>query len=152
MKSCSYCGREGDDDLVACQECGTEFTAAEPEAEPKPPYDFTWLRKALFLAASACCFMFLYFMSLGPATRLFVDPPIRTVTSNASGYAVMTWQKTPAWMHFLYYPAYYGGMELEAYRKYVAMWEKPAVQLTPVAWTNFTTTVRTTTSGWSSEK
>jgi hypothetical protein len=29
MKTCAYCGRENDDTLAACRECGTEFTAAE---------------------------------------------------------------------------------------------------------------------------
>ena len=30
MKTCTYCGRENDDALVACRECGTELTSAEP--------------------------------------------------------------------------------------------------------------------------
>ena len=40
MKACSYCGRDNDDEVVRCRECGTEFPApasAEPAAEPQAP-------------------------------------------------------------------------------------------------------------------
>lgn len=35
MKTCTYCGRENDDALAVCRECGTELTSAEP-ASPAP--------------------------------------------------------------------------------------------------------------------
>ena len=30
MKTCTYCGRENDDTLTACRECGTDFASVEP--------------------------------------------------------------------------------------------------------------------------
>jgi hypothetical protein len=35
MKTCTYCGRDNEDALAACRECGTEFTSAEP-VSPTP--------------------------------------------------------------------------------------------------------------------
>jgi len=33
MKTCGYCGRENEDAVVFCRECGTEFDSAVPEPE-----------------------------------------------------------------------------------------------------------------------
>lgn len=34
MKSCTYCGRENDDALAACRECGTELISTEAASQP----------------------------------------------------------------------------------------------------------------------
>lgn len=37
MKKCTYCGRENDDEALACRECGTEFKSPDfQEVPPKP--------------------------------------------------------------------------------------------------------------------
>ncbi|HEV2208885.1 MAG TPA: hypothetical protein VG167_08920 [Verrucomicrobiae bacterium] len=33
MKTCTYCGRENENQAIRCRECGTEFVAAQPVAE-----------------------------------------------------------------------------------------------------------------------
>src|ERR1051325_3253695 len=140
MKTCSYCGREGADEQVFCKECGTEFTAPEPENEPQEPHDFAWLRKSLMFAAGGL-FLFLgYFASLGPVMRLFAGPPMTTQTSingtNISGtYFFTMWRTVPAWIHYVWYPAMSGAVDFEPYRKYLAMWDPPTVVSTsPPPW------------------
>jgi hypothetical protein len=43
MKTCGYCGRENDDSLSACRECGTEFSPVEARA-PSPTFSRRTLR------------------------------------------------------------------------------------------------------------
>ena len=138
MKTCIYCGREGDGSQTFCKECGTLLTEPDPRLEPKPPSDFTFLRQAFMFAAVAIFAMFAYFMSFGPALRLFASAPITATTSNGLVLSTMVFQKMPAWMNIVYYPVLSGIMDFEPYRSYLHRWNKPAVEVTPAAWSNLT--------------
>jgi hypothetical protein len=138
VKTCSYCGREGDDTQVTCKECGTLLTEPEPQGEPKPPNDLTGLRKTLLFAAGACFLLLCYFASLGPVLRLYTPAPVITGTTTGPGINSVTMVKTfPAWIGIAYYPALALQNESEIYRSYLDRWEKPAVELSP----GLTTTV-----------
>jgi hypothetical protein len=44
MKSCAYCGRDNDDNAVACRECGTTFESfTEPPSPSGNARPFSWL-------------------------------------------------------------------------------------------------------------
>jgi hypothetical protein len=45
MKTCSYCGRENEEALVACRECGTELNLVEP-AHASPVFTRRFARLA----------------------------------------------------------------------------------------------------------
>lgn len=47
MKKCSYCGRENEEEAVACSECGKEFESMEFEAMPLSETDPELLDAAL---------------------------------------------------------------------------------------------------------
>jgi hypothetical protein len=51
MKTCSYCGRENEDQATTCQECGTEFTLnpAPSQGTPREPGDWERFEKIAVL-------------------------------------------------------------------------------------------------------
>jgi hypothetical protein len=132
VKTCSYCGREGDDTQVTCKECGTVYTDPEPEREPNPLHDVTWLRQALIFAAGACFVLFCYFASLGPVIRLFTPAPVITARTTGPGiYSVTTTKQIPVWISIVYAPALSVAGQSQFYYRYIEMWEKPAVEMAP---------------------
>ena len=45
---CSYCGRENEDLLLACRECGTNLTEPESAKAPLPPNrTLVWVRRGI---------------------------------------------------------------------------------------------------------
>ena len=57
MKTCSYCGRQNEDDSSGCRECGTEFYVAPQPAAPlvtlktlREPAHVVWLVAAFVMA------------------------------------------------------------------------------------------------------
>jgi hypothetical protein len=67
MKTCTYCGRDNDDTLVACRECGTEFTPAEPVTSTA-----TLSRRGRIIAALVVVFVLVVAFIAMPALLLAV--------------------------------------------------------------------------------
>jgi len=139
MKKCAYCGRENDDDLVHCRECGTEFTVPCVAAEPDRPRDRTWvewLGSVLRYSGMMAVVGLLYLLSFGPVAHYCCTVNSRTSASTnytVNGQTMVTTVvrsvSYPRWIAIVYYPAFLmrgGGNGL--YGRYLEWWEDRAGQ------------------------
>jgi zinc-ribbon domain len=134
MKSCTYCGRENEDGITFCQECGTEIVAPVAKQPSRKPVDWTGLKYAVFGVGALFVVAVLYLLSLGPVVRWTgsqaVPVPVVTVTNGISQTLYAT-TMYPAWVDVAYYPALEllasdgGGGLGELYSRYIRWWEKP---------------------------
>jgi hypothetical protein len=133
MKKCGYCGRENTDQSDRCSECGTtllEPAVDKPNGEPENRAFLEWLGKSIFYAGTVITIALLYLLSFGRVDRYCSKIVTRTsvpgtYTSNAYTSPIMTVTvRYPLWVGILYRPAIYLNIRSQAYRRYVALWNR----------------------------
>ena len=107
MKPCAYCGRENQDEVSSCRECGTIFAEWDNLTWER---ELTWARHTLRftlgcfgLVLAIFCF---YLLSLGPVIRyLGTITPLAPVPTPA-GVTMVAGKTYPSWVGVVYYPAF----------------------------------------------
>jgi hypothetical protein len=131
MKSCTYCGRENENEAVSCQECGTEIAGATTEEPNKAPIDWAGIKYVVLAVSAIFGVLVFYLLSFGPVARWTgtkaVPAPV-TVT-NGNTFTMIYTVTYPAWVGVIYYPAFEligsggGGRISELYAHYMQWWE-----------------------------
>jgi hypothetical protein len=71
MKKCAYCGRDNPEEVVNCQECGTEFLQPRETPPPKKPH----VRKPV-LGVLSLAMPFIGVLLVGVLAKLHLDRAI----------------------------------------------------------------------------
>jgi hypothetical protein len=122
MKHCAWCGRENPEERIHCQECGTELPDKPIQPRPSQPRDWSSARAAAAYIAATLVFVFFYFLSFGPVTRVFMTVS-KTPTTTTVSY--------PIWVAIIYYPALSlmdnasDGTVAGLYWRYLEWWQPP---------------------------
>lgn len=133
MKSCTYCGRENEDGITFCQECGTEIVAPVAKQPSRKPLSWTGIKYAVLATGTLFVVAVLYLLSFGPVVRWTgtqATPVPQVAVTNRTSYSTSYIISYPVWVGVVYYPAFEllasgGGGDLgELYSRYVQWWEK----------------------------
>lgn len=83
MKKCEYCGRENEETVAVCQECGTAFEGKAQDLEAEPTRDKEPRTNKSFIALIAFC---VFLLICGVVFLFLTRPPNAVVSVSFSGY------------------------------------------------------------------
>jgi hypothetical protein len=121
MKTCSYCGRENQDENDRCSECGTEFvvtTEASHESSPAGSAMANMFRLGGLLALAAL----FYFLSFGPVSRAYSTVTSTPANPTANPVITRVTITYPGWVGLVYYPAILASSGDTVYSRYIRWW------------------------------
>lgn len=110
MKTCSYCGRENENEQAFCKECGTQLPALSAAPPPKKPRDLAGIKFILLAISTLFVLFVLYLLSFGPVVHWYVVQSTASplaVATNGSLALVSSLTYTvsyPTWVDIVYHP------------------------------------------------